>query len=153
MRRAINEPIKQQLMKAAACNKTATLTTLLTLHIKPTKLLYSWMEFTVKQHTFLKFDESQTTSDFQQKTLNSRWNRKTPDLVKIPSSGNTDCDCLCPKKTCVSVTLCVFAQGLSLAKCTNIRCIGVDWLVHTTLGSNYMISQFDVTMLRRVAEL
>jgi len=36
-----------------------------------------------------------------------------------------DCDCLCKKK-CVNVTLCIFAQGLSLEKYANMRCAGVD---------------------------
>jgi len=30
----------------------------------------------------------------------------------------------------------LFAQGLSLRKWANIRCAGVDWLIHTTLDSN-----------------
>ena len=33
---------------------------------------------------------------------------------------------VCATKKYVSVTLRIFAQGLSLAKCTNMRCIGVD---------------------------
>jgi len=43
---------------------------------------------------------------------------------------------VCATKKCVSVARYVFAQGLSLTKCANRRCAGVDWLVHTTLGSN-----------------
>jgi len=33
---------------------------------------------------------------------------------------------VCATNKCVGVTLCVFAQGLRLAKCANMCCIGVD---------------------------
>ena len=32
---------------------------------------------------------------------------------------------VCATKMCVSVTLCVCAHGLSLAKCANMHCAGV----------------------------
>jgi len=54
---------------------------LLNLYITHVKLLYSWMENTVIQHTFLKFDQSKKT-DYQWKSKNPRWNREPPDLVK-----------------------------------------------------------------------
>jgi len=42
---------------------------LLTLHITLLKLLYSWMENTVIQRIFLKFDQSQKKQIFQKKTV------------------------------------------------------------------------------------
>jgi len=43
-------------------------TTVLTPYITPTKLLHSWMENTIIQHTFLKFGQSQTNRRFSLKT-------------------------------------------------------------------------------------
>ena len=36
------------------------------LHIAHVELLWSWMENSVIQHTFLKFDQSQKKTDFQE---------------------------------------------------------------------------------------
>jgi len=45
------------------------------------------MENAIVQHTFLKFDHSQKTPETPDKA------EKNTDLVKNPSSGNTESDC------------------------------------------------------------
>ena len=59
---------------------------LLNLHVTPVKLLYSWMENTVIQHTFPKFDHNKKYRS-SIKTLDKT--ETNPDLVKKNSSGNT----------------------------------------------------------------
>jgi len=69
---------------------------LLTLHITPVKLLYSWMENTVIQHTFLKFDQNKKT-DFQSKP---QIKQKKPDLLNKTSSGNIGPEAVKPDPRC-----------------------------------------------------
>jgi len=84
----------------------------------------------------LKFDQSQTNPRFSINTPEPQKNRKTTDLVKNPQQcQHYDCDCLCHKKVRIRHTA-ILHKDLVLAKCANMRCAGVDWLVHTTLGSN-----------------
>jgi len=53
------------------------------------------------------------------KQENPRYSEKSPAVATLIVT-------VCATKKCVSVQLCVFAQGLSLAKCANMRCAGVD---------------------------
>jgi len=53
------------------------------------------------------------------KQENPKSSEKSPAVAKLIVT-------VCAEKKCVSVTLCVFAQGLSLAKCANMRCAAVD---------------------------
>jgi len=93
------------------------------------KLLYSWMENTVIQHAFLKFDQSQTNHRFSIKTPEPQMKHENPRSSEKSPAVTTLIVTVCATKKCVSVTL----RFCSLA---NMRCAGVDWPVHTILGNN-----------------
>jgi len=99
--------------------------TVVTLHITPMKVIGKYGNTTY----ISKIWPGSNKPQFLIKSQNSRWKRKAPAVA-------TPIVTVCARKKFVSVTLCVFAQGLRLATCPNTRCSGVDRLVHTTLGSN-----------------
>jgi len=78
------------------------------------------------QHTFLKFDQSQTNPRFSIKNPETQMKQENPRSSEKSPAVATLIVTVCATKTCVSVTLCVFAQGPSLIKCVNMHCAGVD---------------------------
>jgi len=106
------------------------------------KQLYSWMENTVIQHIFVKFDQNQAKPKFSIKTSEPQMKQENPISSEKSQQWQHWLWLLVPQKVCVSVTLCIFAQAHSLSKCANMHCTDVDWLVHTTLA---VIPQSDLT--------
>jgi len=84
------------------------------------------MENTVIQHIFLKFDQNQTNPRFSIKTPEPQMKQENPRSSEKSPAVATLIVTVCATKKCASVTLCVFAHGLSLAKCANMHCAGVD---------------------------
>ena len=92
------------------------------------------------QHTFLKFDQSQTNPRFFSiKTQEPQMKQENPRCCGKSPAGATLIVTVCPTKKCVNVTLCIFAQGLVSQTCAA--------LVLTDLSTPHsaVIAQPDVT--------